>query len=91
MSIELVEMTNKIGTNCKNGRLSSECTKKYEKVSHKNTHLSASTSYLVNDISKDNILVIRFNANLFPLGILSQSHIVAQKWMVDARKALVYC
>ena len=47
-------------------------------------YLSPRSSNLVDDVSKDNILIIRVTAHLLPLRILSQPDIITKKRMANA-------
>ena len=48
-------------------------------------YLATGTSYFVNDVGKDNILIIGLCTDLFPLWVLSQSHIISEERMTNAK------
>ena len=52
-------------------------------------YLSSGSCYFVNDVGEDNVLVISIRTHFLPLGILSESHIVAKKGVADTGKKMV--
>ena len=48
------------------------------------THFSSWSCNFVNDVCEDDVLIVRLDANLFPLRVLPQPDVVAEKRMTNA-------
>lgn len=50
--------------------------------------LPARPGYLVDDVRKNHVLVVRLCTDSLPLNILSQTHVVSKKWVRNTKKII---
>ena len=61
------------------------------RLARQNIHyLSVCPSYFVNNVREDDILVVRLAADLLPLGVLAQPHVVPQERMANTEMLVAH-
>ena len=53
-------------------------------------YLSVCPRYFVNNVREDDILVVRLAADLLPLGVLAQPHVVPQERMTNTKMLVAH-